>query len=72
MATDGGRVKKLPRHYSGKASKEFWDRVGRVEEFDDRLVLYSFACALQDLENRMLDSLEALEEEMPRRKAAKP
>jgi hypothetical protein len=38
-------------HYSGSTSKKFWKEVSDMS--NDR-VLYDFACALQDLEVRVL------------------
>ncbi len=38
-------------HYGGEASKQFWKEI--VHPVNDR-ALYDFACALQDVESRVL------------------
>jgi len=38
--------------YSGDESRKFWGEIGKVQ--DDDLTLYAFACALQDIEGRLL------------------
>lgn len=49
-------------HYSGNGSKQFWLRVNSLKKDTDREVLYSLGCALQDLEDRVLNQLQNAEE----------
>jgi hypothetical protein len=48
-------VRKLPRHYSGSRSEEFWKRVNAKDNGYD---LYLAGCLLQEMEERVLRWLE--------------
>ena len=61
------------RHYSGNDSKWFWDRVNRLPRNEGGSECYSLGCALQDLEGRVMNTLENYEPSYrpsPRRRRA--
>lgn len=49
------------RHYSGEASKPWWKRVNRIGSGPRRAAAYGIACALQDMEQRLLRLLDEIE-----------
>lgn len=49
-------MKKFKPHYSGKKSREFWDRINSHRGIKQDL-LYTMGCNLQDIEGRMLARL---------------
>lgn len=55
------KKKNSEKHYSGPSSHEFWARVNEyeVKEGLDGSALYILGCALQDLETRVIQLLEA-------------
>jgi hypothetical protein len=54
------KVRKIRRKYSGPGSLWFWNRVKKLpDESHDEV--YALGCALQDLEERVLNSLAQAE-----------
>lgn len=52
----------FPRHYS---DRKFWDRINRLNEKFPNNVAYGLGLALQDLESRLLNTVEDLEASVP-------
>lgn len=52
--------KKAKPHYSGAASREFWDRIHALPSADHK-AMYRCACLLQDMESTVLVWLEHAE-----------
>ena len=48
---------KLKRHYSGKASLEFWNSVSKLRRGKGRAEIYELGCILQNLEVVVLAKL---------------
>lgn len=55
------RAGKKVRHYSGETSDWFWQRVRKLPFKQGGDVVYALGCALQDLEGRVMASLESAE-----------
>ena len=51
--------KKLSRHYSGKKSVQFWDRINAIKGSKGEL-LYSMGVVLQDIEVIVLRKIEEM------------
>lgn len=47
--------------YSGDASNKFWRRVNRLKNPGARSMCFELACALQDIEYRLLRALDVAE-----------
>ncbi len=47
--------------YSGPASEKFWRRVNRIKDKQRRTMCYQLGCALQDVEYRVLQTIELAE-----------
>ena len=50
------------RHYSGKVSQRFWNRINRITEKQHHNVAYGLAVALQEIEIRLLNTLDEVEQ----------
>lgn len=55
--------------YSGPASNGFWRRVNRIKDRKAMVMCYELACALQDIEYRLLRAIEIAEKPVPRRRS---
>ena len=60
---------KMTSHYYGDRSGRFWKLVNSLP--DEEHTLYTMGCALQDLEGRVLQILEARLENKERRKTGR-
>lgn len=47
--------------YSGPTSEQFWRRLNRLKNQGARTMCYELACALQDIEYRLLRAMETAE-----------
>jgi hypothetical protein len=47
--------------YSGATSNPFWQRLSRIKDRRARAMCYEVACALQDIEYRLLRAMEMAE-----------
>ena len=54
------RTIQLKRRYSGQLSVPFWDLVNSLPRSEGHSEAYSLGCALQDLEGRVLNTLNNL------------
>jgi len=54
------KPKKLIRHYSGKHSEKFWERVNALKP-RDQSVCYAAGVLLQDMEGKVLTWIENAE-----------
>lgn len=55
------KIKSLRKHYSGNLSREFWERVNRLDQ-PHRAEMYSCGVLLQNMEETVLRWLEYAEE----------
>lgn len=53
--------------YSGPSSEKFWRRVNRIKDPQRRAMCYQLGCALQDVEYRVLQTVELAEKRAKRR-----
>ena len=53
--------------YSGPASEKFWRRISRIKDKQRRTMCYQLSCALQDVEYRVLQTIELAEKPIRRR-----
>ncbi len=59
----GSPPDKKDHHYSGDNSVEFWGRVGALKDEGDHAAMYSLGCALQNLENYVMQQLAQAEKQ---------
>lgn len=50
-------------HYSGNRSRAFWNRIKALPEGENHTTIYMMGVTLQDLELRILQTLESAEAE---------
>lgn len=63
----------MTKHYSGNGSREFWNRIQRLQDDQPESygACYALGCALQDLEKRALDAIRFGEDLSRKKRRAK-